>query len=581
MKKIVILTVCTVFCAGVFASCGTATGIDGTNTESTANTSVSANYDFTERELSDKYSTADASYIDLSSLEVAGKNVSVSEKKIRITGEGTFIVSGNNGDAMISVEANKTDKLQIVLQNVSLTNKNGPALYVKSADKVFVTLDSSTVNTLSDGENYSFSDAQGSADGTVFSRADIAFNGSGTLNVNGNYKHGIVSKDELSLAQGTFNIKSVKVGINGKDCVRIADGSFNIESGSDGMRSDNTDDALRGFIYIKGGNLDIKAAKDGIQAESAIRFDGGTLAADASDDAVKASGDISINGGKICISAANGGITAGGKVDFADGDMSILESREGIEGACVSISGGRISVNASDDGINATGEAGSQSFGRTRNGFAASGADVTVSGGYLFINANGDGIDSNGTLNFTGGITLISGPTDSDDGALDYETECNVDGGTVVALGASGMAEGFTSVENQGGIFTDIPSQKGGTSFALCDKEGNVIVSFTPPKAYQSVAVTAPGIVSGKSYTVVCGGTVTDTDENGYTENSSVSGGENIAEIEMVSNNCSSGRHGFGGDKRDGMPEYGMPQADDKMPPDDKMLRKPGGTQPA
>ncbi len=588
MKKKVILIACTVFCISALVACGIA--LNKKNKSSDARTNENGTitdtsmYAFTERELLDEYSTANATYIDVATLSVSGSNASISGNKIRLTGQGTFIFSGSNENAMISVEATNADKLQIVLKNISLTNNSGPALYVKKADKVFVTLDNDTVNTLSDGKSYVFSDD--TADAVVFSHADIAFNGSGTLNVNGNYKHGIVSKDGLSLAHGNFNVKAENVGIAGKEGVRIADGTFKIEAGTDGIRSDNTDDTSYGFVFIQNGSFDIKASNDGIQAETTVKIENGTFDLNVADDALTSRGSVAIAGGSFEISAGDDGIHAENDVAISGGTVNITESNEGIEGKSVNISGGRTSIIASDDGINATGEGSAQAFGRPQTGVAAEGADITVSGGYIFINANGDGIDSNGTLNFTGGVTLISGPTDSGNGALDYETECNVTGGTVAALGASGMAEGFTSVENQGGIFTNIASQQAGSSFALCDENGNVIVSFTPPKAYQSVAVTSGGIKKGNKYTMVCGGTVADTDENGYAENSSVSGGNTVISIEMTTDNYSSGGDGFGnmgggfgqrGFNGDGfgekqppeMPDGEAPQMPGMMPPGD------------
>ena len=41
------------------------------------------------------------------------------------------------------------------------------------------------------------------------SKDDLTINGEGTLNINANYKHGIVSKNDLNIVGGTFNINSV------------------------------------------------------------------------------------------------------------------------------------------------------------------------------------------------------------------------------------------------------------------------------------------------------------------------------------------------------------------------------------
>lgn len=90
------------------------------------------------------------------------------------------------------------------------------------------------------------------------------------------------------------------------------------------------------------------------------------------------------------------------------------------------------------------------------------------------------------------GVTLVAGPTDSANGALDYETSADVSGGVLIALGSSGMAQGFTTASNQGSIYYNFTSQNSGTSFAVVNENGTVVASFTSPKAFQSAVVTAP-----------------------------------------------------------------------------------------
>lgn len=200
------------------------------------------------------------------------------------------------------------------------------------------------------------------------------------------------------------------------------------------------------------------------------------------------------------------------------------------------ISGGEINITASDDGINSAGSSDSQapagSFAPDK--FSGSSYEILISGGYTVVNALGDGLDSNGSLTVTGGVTLVSGPTSNGNGALDCDGTASVSGGVVIALGSSGMAQGFSQAENQGSILCSFSSQSTGTPFALCDSSGKAVVSFTPAKAYQSAAVTAPGIVKGGTYTVVCSGMVEGADENGYAQNAAITGGTTLARIEMT-----------------------------------------------
>jgi len=493
----------------------------------------------------------------------------LSGSEINITSDGTYTVSGDI--TYITVNADDKAKIQIVLQNANINNPDGPAIYISAADKVFITLDEGSENSVTDGSGYSYS-ADVDADGAIFSRADLTINGKGSLEVNANNKHGIVSKDDLVIVSSKINVRSAKVGLNGKDCVKVSDAELKITAGSDGIRSDNDEDEQRGYIYFESGSADITSGNDGIQAEAAVRIDtakisinagggSGTGLSDSTESfkGIKASSDIIIYDGEysvnskddcihsnntICITDGNFSLSSGDDGIHADTDLAVTggsikisKSYEGLESSRIFISGGSIDVTASDDGLNAAGgndgsavQGGRPGMGGFSNGIG----EIAISGGYTLVNASGDGLDSNGTFAISGGIVLVSGPTNNGNGAFDYDGSATVTGGILIALGSSGMAQGFSSAENQGAIFTNLTSQSGGTSFALCDSDGKAIVSFTPAKAYQSVAVTAPEIQKDKSYKIVCGGTVSGTDENGFAHNADISGGTTLAEITMT-----------------------------------------------
>ena len=500
-----------------------------------------------------------------------------------ITVGGTFVLSGEITDKTVKISAGENDKVQLVLDNATIANQNGPAIFIQSADKVFITAKEGTVNRISDGSDYSLTDGDTELDGAIFSRADLTLNGNGELTVNGNYKHEIVSKDDLVIASGNLTVNAKNVGLNGKDCVKMADCNVKITAGSDAVRSDNTEDPSRGYVYIESGRLDLTAGNDGIQAETVVKIgeaeisvvsgggssgslsqsdesfkgikagsdiliSGGEITVSSRDDCIHSNNTVSITGGSFDLSSGDDGIHADTDLSISNGEITVNKSYEGIEASRILISGGSISVCASDDGINAAGgNDGSAMGGRPgMGGFSNGVGEVLISGGYLLVDAMGDGLDSNGTFAITGGIVLVSGPTNNGNGAFDYEKSALVTGGVLIALGSAGMAQGFSSAENQGAIFTTFNSQSGGTSFAVCDSNGTVIASFTPAKAYQSATVTAPEIQSGNTYTFVVGGTVSDADENGFAQNADVSGGLQVAGIEMTSNLYSSGG-GFGG----------------------------------
>lgn len=189
------------------------------------------------------------------------------------------------------------------------------------------------------------------------------------------------------------------------------------------------------------------------------------------------------------------------------GTIHVVESYEGIEGLSIDITGGTIDVTSSDDGLNAAGGNDSSGFGgRGGDIFAVEeGAYIRISGGTLHVNASGDGIDSNGDLTISSGETYVSGPTNSGNGALDYNGEGVITGGIFVAVGSSGMAQNFSNSSTQGAIMVTVNTQMAGSSISLADSSGKELVSWTTDKEYASVVVSCPEITVGETYLLTTG----------------------------------------------------------------------------
>ncbi|MGN0495751.1 MAG: carbohydrate-binding domain-containing protein [Lachnospiraceae bacterium] len=393
--------------------------------------------------------------------------VLIDENTITITDEGTYILSGKLTDGMIIVEAEDSDKIQLVLDGVDITNDRSAAIYVQSADKVFITTAKDSDNILTNGGTYTAID-DNNIDAVIFSKDDLTLNGAGTLTINGAAGHGVVSKDDLVLTSGTYDITAEKHGLSGKDSVRVADGIYTITSGKDGIHASNTDDSSLGYIYIAGGKFEITAADDGMHADSSLMIE--------------------------------------------DGTIRVVESYEGLEGLSIDISGGDIDVIASDDGLNAAGGNDSSGFGgKGEDMFAVEeGAYIHISGGLLHVNASGDGIDSNGDLTISGGETYVSGPVNDGNGSLDYNGEGVITGGIFVAAGSSGMAQNFGSSSTQGAMLVTMGAQAAESTISLKDSSGNELISWTGDKEFTSVIVSCPEIKEGSTYTLTAG---SDTQE--------------------------------------------------------------------
>lgn len=609
MKKALSFFVFPISLILLFTSCtplngGTVSGAEADITHDiTLNADISSmDFDIGDDDQNNAYDAENAVRITFSASGISSSSstAAVDGNTVTICKAGTYILSGKNGNARLAVNSGKKDKIRLVLDGLDLTSTDGPAVYVKEAGKIIVTTVKGKGNSLSDEKKYSFTDENTTPDAVFFSKADLTFNGEGTLSVNGNYKHGIVSKDDLIITGGTLLVNSTSTGIEGKDSVKISGGTITVNSGTDGIRTAKIDDPAKGYIFIGGGEINITSGNDGIQAATVLNvidgsvslitgggsansstsggkntpgrgmggpekpsgstsdtpsakgikaasdviISGGTLSIDSSDDSVHSNTTVTVSGGTLTISSGDDGIHADSGLCVSEGTITITKSYEGLESADIVISGGRISINASDDGINAAGGKDSSAVdGRPgKGGFARSTGNVTISGGYTVVNASGDGIDSNGTVTVSGGITLVSGPTNNANAAFDYESSAEVSGGILVALGSSGMAAGFTSAENQGAMLVNFTSVQKAGSFAVCDKDGKVIASFNCPKQYSSAVITAPDIRSGNTYNLVSGGTVSDADQNGFSEGGSITGGTSVASVSMTSDLYNNGR---------------------------------------
>lgn len=508
----------------------------GNTTQQTTESSTTTSSSVTETDTSDMFSDRDkeVGYDESESVTISladnsssceSDAVSITENTITIKDEGTYILSGSLSDGMVIVEAEDTDKVQIVLNGASISNDQSAALYVRSADKVFVTTASGTENTLEhSGSSYTAID-ENNIDAAIFSKSDLTLNGEGTLTVTAQEGHGIVSKDDLVLTSGTYVITSASHGLSGKDSVRIANGTYTIVSGKDGIHAENKDDSSSGFVYLAGGTYTISAGDDGIHAAS--------------------------------------------NVTISDGKIDIAQSYEGIEGLSIDIAGGEITVLASDDGINAAGgndSSGSEGFQGGGDQFAATeGAYIQISGGVLHVNASGDGIDSNGDITVSGGETYVSGPTNDGNGSLDYNGSAQITGGIFAASGSSGMAQNFDSSSTQGTIMVNVDEQEGNTEITLLDSSSTELLSWIAEKQYSSIIISTPEIQQGETYTITAG-----TTEQSITMDSLVYGSN--AQGEMPGSNGGERGDMKGGDMQggpgNGQPDASMEKPQGSAPPD-------------
>lgn len=388
---------------------------------------------FTDRDLAQETDLSKAETIELT-----GQSVTIDHG-------GVFLISGQLENGQITVEAGEQDKVQLVLNGVTIHQEIGAAIEIKSADKVFITLAQGSDNALSAGNI-----TEDGVDGVIYSKADLTLNGLGTLTVTAQLGNGIVCKDTLAITGGNYLIQAAGHGITGKDALNIADGTFTITTGGGSKSVERkASDSFGGFGGKFGGGFggrfetttestqeDSVKAK-GLKSDGPINVVFGSFHLDCADDAIHAGGNVTISGGTWAIQTADDAIHSDEDVTITDGSFAIPYCYEGMEGKNVTIGGGIIDITSSDDGINAAGEDADFRMPGMDNG-----AVITVNGGTLTIVSDGDCLDSNGTIVLNGG-TLNLTCHGNGNTALDSESGITNNGADVTTNDGSENGGGF------------------------------------------------------------------------------------------------------------------------------------------
>ncbi len=405
---------------------------------------------------------------------VRGGGAFVYGKTVFITGPGRYVVSGTLEDGRLVVDANSESKVWIRLSGADIRCSDDACIRVEQAEKVFLTLAEGTVNRL---ETRGFGDEVLAAgvDGTLFSRDDLALNGTGSLEVLAACENGIVSNDDLIIAGGSITVTADGDALHANDTLRITDADLTLSAGDDGIS-----------VLMLGGTVNLNAGADGIGAAGTVRIEDGTL--------------------NIC--SGDDGIHADTAVEIAGGTVRISDCWEGIEARLIDVSGGETFIASRDDGLNANGSAGfggAETDEETR--IAVRGGSVTV------VNSTGrdaDGFDSNGDILISGGRVCVSMLNSGSTKALDYGSEnggvLNISGGEVIACGSDSLDEGFGEGSEQGLIhYLSRRGVPGGTVIRLEDKKGTLLLEYEVPCSFSSAVLSCPGLQKGETYRLIIG----------------------------------------------------------------------------
>lgn len=357
---------------------------------------------FSDRDLSGEYDSEVVSVLLTGTGASADSDaVTVSGSTVTVTAAGTYVLSGElNGSIVVS--AGKEDKVQLVLNGVTIHSDTFAAIYVLQADKVFLTLADGTVSELSNGGIFTPID-ENDVDAVVYAKDDVTLNGTGTLRISSPAGSGIVGKDDVTIADGVYEITAANHAIRAKDNLAIADGSFTLTAGEDGLHAENSDDETLGNIYIAGGSFTISVSDDAIHANTLLQIDGGSF-------------DIT--------------------------------AAEGLEATYIQMNDGTVNISASDDGVNAAYK--SSAYTPT---FEMNGGTLTVVMGA----GDTDAVDSNGNLIINGGTLDVTGSS-----AFDCDGSAEYNGGTVIVNGQQVDGIPTQMMGGRGGMAGNMGGGRGG-----------------------------------------------------------------------------------------------------------------------
>lgn len=429
------------------------------------------------------------------------EGVEITKNVVKISKEGTYVLSGKLSDGMIWVSSLKESDVRLVLNGVTLTGKKAAPLYIECADKCILSLLPGTVNVITDI-------AQGEVEGevltaAVYSREDLVINGSGTLKVNAGAEDGITSKDTLKIMEGVVEVTAADDGLYGKDELVIRGGSITVNAGGGAGARESSP---HGWFSDE----DEETPENGQALRSAgfIEIDGGEVHMDSYGDGLHSDGDVFITGGKLLIRTSDDGMHARNYFQMEGGEAAVEESMEGVEASEILVNNGFLWVTALNDGLNA-------SFGKAASEEGSEGEEteqrpekeaVTISGGTVYLSTVEDAIDSNGDLSLLGGTLIVDGPSSEKGLLFRVAGKAVLSGTSVLAAGEFGLTGDLFRGEKQHILLTEIPGGASGDRIKVTDADGVVLVTISAGGAYQSLFVSLPELKSGITYSILVNG---------------------------------------------------------------------------
>jgi len=363
-------------------------------------------------------------YSDKVAIDIRGEDVVVtlSDSTLR------FILTGTTSNGSLKIYGDF--KKSLYLNNVSITNKKGPAINiqnhgktVKASKRVNVHLVDGTTNFLSDAAGYKckdFAEGEEQAKGAFFSEGKLEFKeGKGSLEVKGKCNHAIVADNNIEIEEGKITVSEAEGdGIHANDKIQVRGGEITIRSKGDGIQSEKEAVAAsEEWNVFSGGKIDIQTT--GINSHGIVSEGPITIADSASTNiTIKVSGNgskgikskhwLEILGGKISIETSGGIDKTDPTDESSPSGIKLVESPDTF----FKIENGELTIKTAKEGAKGINVAG----------------NVYIKGGKINIDAYDDGLKVHGTLQITGGTGSIKSKSQK---AIDVDGTFNGDTGSI------------------------------------------------------------------------------------------------------------------------------------------------------
>ena len=215
-----------------------------------------------------------------------------------------FVLQGQSTQGSLTYDGPL--KCKFYLNGLNLTSNRGAAIDIQCGKRVDLILVNGTDNYLADA-------AGGTQKAALYCKGHLEVEGSGSLTVTGNTKHGIASKEYMQLKKNTGKItvnKAVSDAMHVGQFFLMSGGTLTLQGQvGDGLQVEiltldddvtpNPDKENNGQMFIRGGQLNIAAASDntkGIKVPGDLTVSGGTFQIIASGNGSKG---ISVSGNML------------------------------------------------------------------------------------------------------------------------------------------------------------------------------------------------------------------------------------------------------------------------------------------